>query len=303
MAVEIRGAMPPVPTNFDAGGALDLDGFASNFARWNTTGLSGYVVLGSNGEFVSLSESEKLAVLERARSVIPRNKLMIAGTGVESTRLTIELTRRAAGLGADAAIVITPSYFRPGYSNDTYIKHYLAVADASPIPILGYNMPSYAGVDLPSSVWIAISKHPNIVGYKESGPNIVKISEVAANAEPHFSVIAGSTSYLYPSVVVGAKAAVMGLANLAPESCVALFNAAVSGDSKLARERHERLLEANAAVTTRFGVAGMKAGMDLCGYHGGLPRLPVAPLSDSDRRILADILLRTGLPVTQDAMA
>jgi 4-hydroxy-2-oxoglutarate aldolase len=156
--VTVRGVFPPVPTIFGADGELDLDRFGRNLTGWNGTGLAGYVVLGSNGEFALLEEREKLAVIERAREVTPRDKLLIAGTAVESTRGTIALTRAAAALGADVAIVLTPHYYSPSYDSTAYLRHFAAVADASPIPVLAYNMPSYAKVDLSAATLVALAE-------------------------------------------------------------------------------------------------------------------------------------------------
>ncbi|GIW06502.1 MAG: dihydrodipicolinate synthase family protein [Dehalococcoidia bacterium] len=293
----VRGVFPPVPTIFDADGALDLDRFARNLSRWNTTGLAGYVVLGSNGEFALLDEREKLALIERAREVTPRDKLLIAGTAVESTRGTIALTRAAAALGADLAIVLTPHYYSPSYDMAAYVRHFGAVADASPIPILAYNMPSYAKVDLPASTLIALANHPNIVGYKESGNNVAKIAEVAAAAPHGFAPLAGSGSQYLPARLVGATGGIMSLAIVAPDACVDLETAIEAGDLPRAQALQRRLLALNNAVTTRFGIAGVKAALDLLGYEGGAPREPLAPLSDADRRELATVLHAAGLVV------
>jgi 4-hydroxy-2-oxoglutarate aldolase len=289
----IRGVFPPVPTIFDGDGALDLDRFAENLARWNATGLTGYVVLGSNGEFALLSEPEKLALIERARQAT--GKLLIAGTGVESTRGTIALTRRAAELGADAAIVVTPHYYSPSYDAAAYVRHYHAVADASPIPILGYNIPTYAGVDLPASTWLQVATHPNIAGYKESGNNLVKVAEIAAQAPERFGVLIGSGSSYLPGRLIGAVGGIMSLAIVAPDACVALERAIAAGDLAHAQDLQRRLLLLNALMTTTFGIAGVKAALDLLGWHGGAPRAPIAPLGEAQRAELATVLERTGL--------
>jgi 4-hydroxy-2-oxoglutarate aldolase len=295
MTIRVQGVFPPVPTTFTPDGELDLDGFAANLRRLNQTGLSGYVVLGSNGEFPLLDESEKLAVFEKAREVTPADKLLICGTGVESTRNTIALTKKAAAIGADVAIVLTPHYFRPSYDNAAYLRHYLAIAEASPIPILVYNMPLYAVVDVSAELLIELSHHPNIVGYKESGQNIGKLAEVADRAEPHFSPLAGSTSNFLPALSVGAAGGVMALANIAPNECIELFRAGTGGDMTRARALQYRLLAPNNAVTTKYGVAGLKAALDLLGYVGGSPRLPATPLGEKERATLADVLASAGI--------
>lgn len=293
MTLSLHGVFPPVPTIFDNDGDLDLDGFASNLERWNHSRLAGYVVLGSNGEFPLLDRDEKIALVERARKVASADKIILAGTGAESLRATLDLTRRAADVGADAALVLTPSYFNLNPAQQ--VAFFLQVADASPIPVLVYNMPLYAKVDLPAQAIIEAARHPNIIGYKESGPNIVKIAEVASAAPSHFKVLAGSASYLYPAMAVGAVGAIAGMANVAPDQTVALYEAVRDGDLTEARALHDRLLEPNAAITSRFGIAGMKAAVDLTGGRGGSPRAPLQPLSDADKAILSSVLDRAGL--------
>ncbi|MFN8531970.1 MAG: dihydrodipicolinate synthase family protein [Dehalococcoidia bacterium] len=295
----VQGVFPPVPTIFGVDGALDLDRFADNLTRWNATGLAGYVVLGSNGEFALLTEDEKLAVIERARQVTPGDKLLVAGTGVESTRGTIALTRAAAALGADLAIVLTPHYYSPSYDAAAYVRHFHAVADASPIPILAYNMPGYAKVDLAAATLIAIARHPNIVGYKESGPNVAKIAEVAAGAPEGFAPLIGSGSQYLPARLVGATGGIMSLAIVAPEACVALEAAIAASDLPRAQTLQRTLLALNAAITSKFGISGVKAALDILGYHGGPPREPIAPLDEGGRHELAGVLAAAGLaPIT-----
>ncbi|MCS7003006.1 MAG: dihydrodipicolinate synthase family protein [Dehalococcoidia bacterium] len=295
MTCPVRGVFPPIPTPFTPDGDLALDRLADNLHRWNAWPLHGYVVLGSNGEFPLLSESEKLAVIERARSHTPADRLLIAGTGAESTRATIALTRQAATLGVDAVLVLTPHYFRPSYDRAAFIRHYLAVAESSPVPVLLYSVPTYSNVDLAVDVIVELSHHPNIVGYKESAPNVVKIAEVASRAAPHFIPLAGSGSFLYPAMTLGAGGGILALANVAGVDCRALYDAVVAGDHVRAKALQHRLLAPNAALTTRFGVAGVKAALDSLGWYGGPPRSPLAPLSDRDRAELVAILGASGI--------
>lgn len=291
----VHGVFSPVPTIFDAEGELDLPRFSRNLTRWNQTGLAGYVVLGSNGEFALLDEHEKLALIECARSVTPREKLLIAGTAAESTRGTVALTRAAAALGADLAIVLTPHYYSPSYDEAAYLRHFTAVADASPIPVLAYTMPSFAKVDLPVSTLVALAHHPNIVGYKESGADVAKIAAVAAAAPDDFAPLVGSGSHYLPARLVGATGGIISLAIVAPDACVALDAAIAAGDIATAQSLQRQLLAINAAITSRYGIAGVKAALDLLGYDGGAPRSPLAPLDEAARRDLAAVLETAGL--------
>ena len=206
---------------------------------------------------------------------------IIAGSGCESLRDTIELTYRCAGAGADAALVITPNFFKRDMNPQTLEKFFAAVADASPKPIMLYNMPGNAGVNIPSSLSIALSDHPNIVGIKDSSGNIVQISEVIAKTRnKNFSVFAGSGSFLLPTLMLGGVGGTLAVANVVPEYCVAIYNAWNKGEIDKARELQLGLLELNAAVTARFGIGGMKSALEMAGFWGGNPRLPILPATE-----------------------
>ncbi len=293
----LRGIFPPIATPFREDGDLAPERLKENLERLAAKDLAGFVVLGSNGEYVLLSEREKLQVLEVARGAIPRNKLMIAGTGTDSTRQTIEMTRQAADLGADMAIVVTPSYYKGQMTSAALKHHYLAVAEASPIPVLIYNVTMYTGIDIDVDTLAALSDHPNIVGMKESNPNIVKLADTLRRSGADFVVLAGSASFIYPAVRLGATGAVPALANVAPDECAALLRYALLGREEEARALQLRLLPANAAVTSRFGVPGLKAAMDMVGFYGGPPRSPLQPLSRDARSQVAQALVEAGITI------
>jgi 4-hydroxy-2-oxoglutarate aldolase len=291
--VKIEGVFPPIPTPFDADGKILHDQLKSNLARWNETGLHGYVVLGSNGEYVMLSEAERAAVWETARAAIPRDKIFFAGTGAESTQTTIALTKRAAEIGADYAMVVTPHYYKARYDTATLINHYRVIADAAPIPIILYNFPPSTGIDLDAATVIKLSEHPNIVGIKDSSGLVAKYGEIIRGARADFVLIAGSGSYFYPSLCIGAKGCVPALGNIASRECVALFDAFRAGKHDEARALQSRLLALNAAVTTKWSVPGLKAALDEIGMYGGPPRLPLRALGEDDRRALREIIHQT----------
>ncbi len=290
MKLKIEGVFPPIPTPFDGDGKILHDQLKANFARWNGTGLHGYVVLGSNGEYVMLNEAERAAVWETARAAIPRDKLFFAGTGAESTQTALALTKRAAELGADAAMVVTPHYYKSQLGAATLINHYRVIADASPIPIILYNFPPSTGIDLDAATVIKLAEHPNIIGIKDSSGNVTKYGEIVRGARPGFALIAGSGSYFYPSLCIGAKGCVPALGNVASRECVALFNAFCAGKHEEARALQSRLLALNAAVTTKWSVPGLKAALDEIGMYGGPPRLPLRALGEEDRRALREIM-------------
>jgi 4-hydroxy-2-oxoglutarate aldolase len=176
-SVSLRGVFTPIPTPFDEDGQVTHDKLEGNLDKWNKTGLSGYIVLGSNGEWVYLNEQEKFDVLKTARQVIPREKSMIAGTASESTVNTIALTEKAAEIGADAAIIINPSYYKSQMTVPVLANHYRVVADASPIPIMIYNLPPATGIDLSADLLVELSQHPNIIGVKDTSGNMPKMGE------------------------------------------------------------------------------------------------------------------------------
>jgi 4-hydroxy-2-oxoglutarate aldolase len=294
--MSLTGVFTPIVTSFDEAGNVAHDRMASNLEKWNQTGLSGYVVLGSNGEWVYLSEQERIDVLKTTRQAIPADKLMIAGTASESTALTIAMTEEAAKIGADAAIIVNPSYYKSQMTPPVLARYYRSVADASPIPIVIYNLPPATSMDLPADLLVELSQHPNIIGVKDTGGNITKMGETIRRADPSFEVLAGSANFFYPSLAIGVSGGILALANLAPDESVALFDLFNAGEIDKGRELHLRMLPVNMAITTRFGVSGLKAALDLVGYYyGGPPREPLLPLDPDRRKELKAILQGAGL--------
>ncbi len=289
-----EGVYPPIPTPF-VDGEIAHDKLAENLTRWNRTDLAGYVVLGSNGEAAYLSEAERAAVIATARQAIPRDKLLIVGTGSESTRTTIERTRAAAEAGADAALVLTPCYYKGQMTTEALRRHYFALADASPIPILLYNVPKFTGLELSAETILELAQHPNIAGIKDSGGNVTKLGAVIRAAPDHFEVLAGSGGFFYPALVLGAVGGVLALANVAPDQCCQIYQATREGRHEQAQELQLRMIPLNAAVTTRFGVPGLKAALDLLGYYGGEPRSPLSPPNPAQVEEIRRILGEAGL--------
>jgi 4-hydroxy-2-oxoglutarate aldolase len=268
---------------------------AFNLGRWNQTRLRGYIVLGSNGEWVFLNKRERLEVLKTARQAIPRGKLMIAGTAAESTVHTIAITEEAAAIGADAAIIVNPNYYRSQMTPPVLANYYRTVADRSPVPIVIYNLPPATGMDLSADLLVALAQHPNIIGVKDTGGNIAKMGETVRRAGPSFQVLSGSANFFYPSQAIGVNGGILALGNIAPEASVALLELFHEGRIEEGRELHLRMLPVNLAVTSRWGVSGLKAAMDMLGYYGGPPRLPLLPLDEERRRELRGILQQAEL--------
>ena len=281
--LNLSGVFPPLTTPFAADGSVDLKALAANIQKYNQSKLAGYVVVGSTGESVYLREAEKLQVFETARAAAAPGKILIAGTGCESTAETLELTRRAAGLGYGAALVRTPAYFKSQMTEAALERHYRAVADASPIPVLVYSVPQFTGLAVSAALVVRLAAHPNIVGVKESSGDVRLIEEIARQVPPEFTVLVGSASAFYAALGAGARGAVLAVACALPEMCVELYEAWSRGDPARAQAVQQRLLEPTAAVTTRFGIAGLKFALELRGYAGGPARPPLLPLDAAAR--------------------
>lgn len=276
------GVFAPVATIFDSAEELDLAGLQSNLSFYADSALDGVVLLGSNGEFALLSTDEKLKVIEAGTSEIAGRRVVMAGTGAESTKATIELTKRAAALGIDYALIVTPHYYKSRYDNTAYGNHYKAVADASPVPILIYVMAAYTGIDLASSLVNELSHYPNIAGIKDSGGNAPKVGEMIAGAPDGFAVLAGSANFLYAALCLGATGGVLALGNVAPEPCKQIQRLFEANDHHGARALQLKMLAPNAAVTTKHGIPGLKTALETVGLVGGPLRAPLRPLTDKD---------------------
>lgn len=294
--LSLRGIFPPIPTPFKQDESLDLDGLRSNLARWNEEPLAGYVVAGSNGEAVALSFEERFELVAAAREAIPEDRLLIAGAGAESTRQAIAFAEGMQREGADAIIVVTPSYYGPRLDHAALVAHYLKVADNSQLPVVLYNVPVYTGLDLPVSVVQELATHENIIGIKESGGSISKIDTMVNGTPPDFQVLSGSASFLLAALVVGAVGVVPALGCFAANPINALMGAYESGDLESARQIQATLVRPNEAVTSRFGIAGLKAALDIAGYYGGPVRSPLQAITKEERADLEQTLADADLP-------
>jgi 4-hydroxy-2-oxoglutarate aldolase len=272
--MKLSGVIPPITTPFQDR-KLALDQLKLNFKKWNQTGLSGYLVLGSNGEAVYLNEKEKIKVIEVSRESIPKSKIMLVGTGMESTQETIRFTNQAVKMGADCALIITPFYFKESMKPQILYEHFVAVAESSRIGILIYNVPQFTGINLDPELVAKLSHHPNIIGIKDSSGNIGQLSEIVHRSQKEFAVFVGSAPVFYPALCIGAVGGILAVANVAPQECIeiqALFN---KGKRDEAKALQNRLTPFANAVTTKYGIGGLKMAMDLAGYFGGNPRLPL----------------------------
>jgi 4-hydroxy-2-oxoglutarate aldolase len=292
--MELQGVMPPITTPFRSG-ELALDKLKENFEKWNRTGLSGYLVLGSNGEVAYLNEKEKIKVMETSRDSIPKSKVMMVGTGMESTQETLRVTNQAAKIGADCALVVTPSFFKGSMKPQILYEHFISVADSSRIGILVYNVPQYTGINFEPE-WVAkLSEHPNIVGVKDSSGNIEQLSEFVRLSQKGFAIFVGSAPVFFPALCIGAVGGILAVANVAPQECVRIQHLFEAGKIDEAKASQFRLTPLAKAVTVKYSIGGLKMAMDLNGYFGGNPRPPLKPhgkeVEEEMRRLLG--LLKT----------
>lgn len=286
----LKGIFPPIPTPFTASGDVSFGDLQKNIEKWNAQPLDGYVVLGSNGEYVYLSSDERLDTIQAARDSIPTNRLLIAGAGMEGTRETIGLSIRMAEKGADAVIVVTPNYYKAKMTSTALTHHFHQVADACPIPIIIYSVPVYTGLNIPVDTVITLAEHPNIIGIKESSNDIGKLGLMLDGVPESFHVLTGSASGFLGALAVGAVGGVMALANIAASQLDLMLANFKRGLLSEAASIQRRLIPANIALTAQFGIPGLKAGMDMLGYYGGPVRSPLIPLSDAEKDDLRVIL-------------
>jgi 4-hydroxy-2-oxoglutarate aldolase len=288
--MQIKGILPALVTPFDSSGSVSLSSLKHNIGLYNQTGVAGYVALGSTGESVMLSHDESESVLSTVLESAAAGKVLIAGTGAESTTETIVKTKRAAALGYSMALVKTPYYYKTVYRAETYLRHYRAVADASPIPILLYSVPQFTGITLETPEILALAEHPNIAGIKDSSAVVPRLAEVIAGAPANFQVLTGGAAVIYSAIALGARGAILALASALPEKCAELFDHFQAGRHDRARELQLKLAQASKRIVTENGIAGVKYVMDLRGYQGGLPRLPLLPLSEDKKQQIATIV-------------
>ena len=292
--VDLNGIFPPISTPF-INGKIEYKKLESNIEKWSKTGLKGFVVLGSNGEYVYLSEQEKRDVVEAVVQSSPADMLIMVGSGCESTEETLRLTEDCAKMGAHAALVITPFYYGGKMTEAALINHYTVVADGSPIPIVLYSVPKFTHLNLTADIVSLLSKHPNIIGIKESSGDINLLGEFLNNVDEAFHVLVGAAGVLYGALAIGCSGGIVALANVAPENCVKIFELVKETKFERAKELQLRMIPVNKAVTSTYGISGLKAAMDMLGYFGGDPRLPLLPLSEVEKSEIKEILDRAEL--------
>lgn len=283
-------------TPFTKEGDLDLEAHKFNVKKWNDVDLAGYLVLGSNSEAVFLTEKEKIDLIKATVEVAKEGKLIMAGTGMESTRETIALTNAAAEAGAHCALILTPNYYGGQMGDEAQIQYFTDVADAVNIPILIYNVTKFTHINISPKAVEVLAKHPNIIGMKDSSGSIPQLVQFKAVVDPEeFNLLVGTASAWYPALDLGIEASIMALANCSPLECVEMQTLYEAGKREESKALYERMFPVNHAVTATYGVAGLKYVCDELGYKGGFVRRPLLDLSDEKKRAIDAVLQKADI--------
>jgi 4-hydroxy-2-oxoglutarate aldolase len=292
MLNKLQGLLLPITTPFSSD-VVDHAALRSNIDRWSTTGISGYVILGSTGERVHLDEREYVEVIETTRAAVPKGSdglAFIVGTGQHSVIGTINEIERAAAAGADAVLVITPHYYRAAMTQEALVSFYMAVADATPVPVLLYSMPALTGIKIEPETIARLSEHPNIIGVKDSSNDVAGFAETVKLCPPDFAVLTGNGTVFLDALRAGATGAILAVGCVVPEICVEIHDAFGKGDEDRASSLQAKLTPLATAVTTKYGIGGLKAALDLAGYKGGAVRAPLLSPDESARAEIARLL-------------
>jgi len=293
LSKSLEGVYAALTTPF-VGDEIAVDKLRDNIQKFNRTDLAGYLVLGSTGESVSLTDEESLRLVETVVAAAAPGKRILVGTARESTKGTVDFTNRLAGRGIAAALVRPPSYFKSKMTREALKTHYWTVAESSKLPVLIYNMPQNTGISLEPRLIIDLAPHPNIVGLKESSGSLAFLSEVVREVPDDFHYFLGSGSVVYPGLEMGACGAILAVANAAPEMSAEIFRLFKAGKKDDARRVQLDLVPLNKALTEVYGIAGLKYAQDLSGYYGGPARLPLLPVDDKAKQDIASLLKTLG---------
>lgn len=298
---KLRGILLPFSTPFDGKGDLDNPALRINITRWNETGICGYVALGSTGERVHLSESERACVIETARECVPEHLAFIVGAGQQSVRGSVEEIGRAAELGADAVLLITPHFYRGAMRQDVLFKYYWAVADEARVPVVLYSMPELTGVAVAPETVARLSEHENIAGIKDSSGDVINLAETLRLVPEDFAVLTGNGASFYAALAAGVRGAILAVGCVATREVLKIYEAVQRGEHERARRLQEKLTPLALAVTRRYGIGGLKAALDMIGYVGGHVRAPLEDASEDARSEIARLLKEAAMPLSENA--
>jgi 4-hydroxy-2-oxoglutarate aldolase len=287
---DLKGILLPTTTPFGPDGKILPSAITSNIHEWTVQGVIGFVVLGSTGERVHLDEREYLETIEISRSAASSGSVFIAGAGQQSTMGTIREVKNAARAGADAVLVITPYFYRSAITQETLISFYTAVADEAPVPVLLYSMPPLTGIKIEPETVARLSEHANIIGVKDSSNDVAGFSKTVGLCPSDFAVMTGNGTVLLDALHAGATGGILAVGCVVPEVCVEIYWAFKAGEEERAAMLQSKLTPLAAAVTTRFGIGGLKAALDLAGYRGGPVREPLRSPHESARNEIRQLL-------------
>jgi len=290
--IMFKGIFTPIITPFKENEDIDFESLKFNLVKWSKTKLDGIVVLGSNGEFAYLNDTEKKSIVDFVKNNFTHDKKIIVGTYHESTNATIKFSNEVADLGADAVLVLPPNYYKGAMKEEVIYNHFIKIAEESKVPVMIYNMPGNTGINMSADLVARLSRHDNIVGIKDTSGNIVQLTQLICNSDKDFTAFAGNAGYLLPALAVGAKGATLALANCLPDECCELVECFNQGDLDKARHIQYNLLNINMLVTGKYGIPGLKAAMELMGFRGGYPRLPFKPANEQVKEEIRTELLR-----------
>src|SRR6202163_572384 len=290
MTKPLSGIIPALSTPFDDRGALAVDRIRENIGRYNRIGLAGYLANGSTGESIMLDRAGFERSLAADRETAAPGRILIAGTGVDSTAETISRTEVAAQLGYDYALVVPPFFYKPVIKSDLLVEHYRRVADASRIPVLLYSVPQFTGVAIEPDVAARLAEHPNIAGMKDSSGNVDRVSTILSLVPRSFQLVTGASTTIYPTMVLGGRGAILALATFLPEICIEIYIAAAAGDSAKALELQRRVIQPTQKIVGAKGISGVKYAMDCRGYYGGPARRPLLPLQEAEKKDVESLL-------------
>ncbi len=290
MAINLKGILLPITTPFGSSEELDTEGLTGNLERWNNTGIVGYVILGSTGERVNLDETEYLRVIETGRRAVPEELTFIVGAGQQSTRGTIKEIERAAGAGAEAVLVITPSFYKSAITQKALDEFYRTVADTARVPIVLYSMPDLTGITIEPETAARLSEHENIIGMKDSSADIVKFAETVRQVPDGFAMLIGNGTVFSEALQACARGGILAVGCAVPKLCMEIYEAVQASDTDRAKALQDRLTPLARAVTKTYGIGGLKTAMDLSGLVGGAVRSPLRRPDESAAAEIARLL-------------
>jgi dihydrodipicolinate synthase/N-acetylneuraminate lyase len=297
--VKLHGVLAPVVTTFQASnGELDRAAFVANLRAHLEAGVEGVVVAGSTGEAALLDERERSVLIEAAREVLPGDRLLLAGTGAESTRAALRLTKQAAQRGVSAVLVVAPHYYSGAMTAQALSAHYRAIADDSPVPVVLYNIPKYMHYSLTPTLVMELAAHENIIGIKDSSGDLELLAAYINAQSERFTVLTGNASTFAPALAAGARGGILAVALFATALTIGIYEAEQRADRKAATDLQARLKPLGTRIVGELGVPGVKRAMDLVGLAGGVVRSPLQSVSQSDASAIAGLLQDAELLVT-----